>query len=334
VQVAGSVGAAVYGTDGTGREELLHRADLALYRAKSNGRGTFSFYDPDMDQQLQARRAIVRDLRQALLERQLHLHFQALYESDGRTLSGYEALLRWTHPQRGPIPPAEFIPIAEESGLIEELGRWVLSRACREARRWPASLSVSVNLSAAQFKRGNLVQTVADCLAKAGLPAHRLELEITESLLMSNTEQVVQTLHALTGMGVRIAMDDFGTGYSSLAYLWRFPFDKVKIDRAFTQNLDQDPKVDLIVRSIVTLAHSLDIRVNAEGVETQAQLQRLQDHGCDELQGFLLGRPTPVEALNHRGAAAAKPPTLPRAQTDFAPLATMPMPLPTQPMPL
>ncbi|HET9645369.1 MAG TPA: EAL domain-containing protein, partial [Burkholderiaceae bacterium] len=193
-------------------------------------------------------------------------------------------------------------PIAEESGLIEELGQWVLGRACREAAGWPPSLNVSVNLSARQFVRGDLVETVVACLDAAGLPARRLELEITESLLMSNTEQVIQVLHRLGALGVRIAMDDFGTGYSSLAYLWRFPFDKVKIDRAFTQHLDKDPKVKLIVRSIVMLAHSLGIRVNAEGVETDAQLLCLQEHGCDELQGFLLGRPTPGERLQHRGA--------------------------------
>jgi EAL domain-containing protein (putative c-di-GMP-specific phosphodiesterase class I) len=169
------------------------------------------------------------------------------------------------------------------------------------------------------------VGVVGACLEAAGLPAHRLELEITESLLMSNTEQVVQTLHRLTGMGVRIVMDDFGTGYSSLAYLWRFPFDKVKIDRAFTQHLGQDPKVDLIVRSIVSLAHSLNIRVNAEGVETPAQMRCLQEHGCDELQGFLLGRPSPATQLDHDGAPDVTPaPRLPRAVTDFATLATGP----------
>jgi EAL domain-containing protein (putative c-di-GMP-specific phosphodiesterase class I) len=182
-----------------------------------------------------------------------------------------------------------------------------------------------VNLSAAQFKQGDkLVEDVRRCLASSGLDASRLELEITESLLMGNTEQVVQTLHAFTEMGVRIAMDDFGTGYSSLAYLWRFPFDKVKIDRAFTHHLDQDPKVELIVRSIVSLAHSLNIRVNAEGVETPAQLQRLQQHGCDELQGFLLGRPTPPTQLRHEGARPVADHRLPRARTDFASMSGWP----------
>jgi EAL domain-containing protein (putative c-di-GMP-specific phosphodiesterase class I) len=190
---------------------------------------------------------------------------------------------------------------------------------------WPASLSVSVNLSPAQFRDGPaLVRQVANCLESSGLSASRLELEVTESLLIGNTDSVVETLHALTDMGVRIAMDDFGTGYSSLAYLWRFPFDKVKIDRAFTQNLDQDPRVELIVRSIVSLAHALNIRVNAEGVETPAQMQCLQRHGCDELQGYLLGRPAPPTHLRHDGAPQAAEPRLPRARTDIAPLSTRP----------
>ena len=325
VHAGGSVGAAVYGNDGLDTQELLHKADQALYRAKSQQRGSFSFYDAALDEALQARRSIARDLRLALHANELHLHFQPLYERDGRTLQGYEALVRWNHPARGPIPPGEFIPIAEESGLIEDLGVWVLARACDIASGWPESLSVAVNLSAAQFRRGDdLVRTVRQCLDAACLPANRLELEITESLLMGNTEHVIQTLHQLTEMGVRIAMDDFGTGYSSLAYLWRFPFDKVKIDRAFTQHLDSDPKVALIVRSIVSLAHSLNIRVNAEGVETDAQMRSLQAHGCDELQGFLLGRPAPATQLSHDGAPESAALKLPRARTDFATLSGQP----------
>lgn len=322
-----SVGAAVYGTDGAHAGELLHKADLALYRAKAEGRGRFSFYDAHTDQNLQARRSMIRDLRTALAQDGLTLHFQPLYEGDGTTLSGYEALARWTRPGHGPVSPMEFIPLAEEAGLIGELGEWVLRRACQEAVRWPESVGLSVNLSAAQF-RGDLVGCVSRCLQEAGLPGHRLELEITESLLLHNTDAALQTLHALAGMGVRIVMDDFGTGYSSLAYLWRFPFDKLKIDRAFTQNLENDPKVDLIVRSIVSLAHSMNIRVNAEGVETAAQLARLQEHGCDELQGFLLGRPAEAARLDHSKARAqAREATLPRAVTDFGELQTVSAPL-------
>lgn len=295
----GSVGAAIYGVDGLAPDELLHRADLALYRAKAAGRGTFSFYDAAMDLQLQERRVLTRDLREALTRDELSLHFQPLFESDGRTITGYEALMRWQHPKRGNIPPSVFIPLAEDTGMIDSLGRWVLRRACAEAALWAAPLTVAVNLSAMQFRRGDLVDVVTEALAEAGLAAHRLELEITESLLMGNTEPVIEALRSLSAMGVRIAMDDFGTGYSSLAYLWRFPFDKVKIDRAFTQNLANDPKVGLIVKSIILLAHSLDIRVNAEGVETSAQMSALQEHGCDELQGFLLGRPAPVNTQAH-----------------------------------
>jgi len=322
LQCAGSVGAAIYGSDGLDADELLHKADLALYRAKSEGRATYSFYDAGTDQRLQHRRAMTRDLRHAVQDEHLSLHFQPQYERDGTTLSGYEALVRWVHPKLGNIPPSDFIPLAEETGIIEELGRWVLRQACREAARWPSSLSVSVNLSAVQFRIGDLAQTVAEALDEARLSPLRLELEITESLLISDTDHVIGTLQRLAIMGVRIAMDDFGTGYSSLAYLWRFPFDKVKIDRSFTQHMECDPKVDLIVRSIISLAHSLNIRVNAEGVESPAQLNFLQRYGCDELQGFLLGRPAPVEQLRHTGATATPRQLPPRAQTDYMRLDT------------
>ena len=300
-----SVGAAIFGTDSDNDEDLMHKADLALYRAKASGRSTFSFYDASLDEKLETRRQLTRDLREAIGSgTQLSLNYQALWGSDGRTLTGYEALLRWHHPVRGPVSPAEFIPLAEDTGLIGPLGRWVLRTACAQAATWPDHLAVAVNLSAAQFRHDDLVELIAKTLDDAGLPATRLEIEITESLLMSNTEQVLGTLRVLSAMGVSIAMDDFGTGYSSLAYLWRFPFDKVKIDRAFTQHLGSDEKVNLIVKSIISLAHSLEIRVNAEGVETQPQLDELRAQGCDEFQGFLLARPKPVDQLNH-----AQPPS-------------------------
>jgi diguanylate cyclase (GGDEF)-like protein len=325
VACGASVGAAIFAVDAHDTDDLMHKADLALYRAKASGRGTFSFYDAALDQQLQQRHALTQALRQAIADEALTLHYQPLFHADGRTLTGYEALLRWQHPQRGNVPPSEFIPLAEDCGLIESLGAWVLRRACRDAALWPDGLSVAVNLSAAQFRSADLVGTVTQALAAAGLAPTRLELEITESLLMSNTEAVLHTLAALSRMGVRIAMDDFGTGYSSLAYLWRFPFDKLKIDRAFTQGLDQDPKVALIVRSIVTLAHALDIRVNAEGVETEGQMHALRGQGCDELQGFLLGRPAPLAALTHAPAAPPAPEPTPldadadALRTAFAP---------------
>ena len=301
-----SIGAAMFGVDAATPDEVLQKADLALQRAKAAGRGAFHFYDAALDRRLDERRQLVRDLRTALEaaqagtdDGQLALHYQPLLAADGRTLEGYEALLRWRHPVRGPIPPVDFIPLAEDSGLIVPLGRWVLHTACAAAARWPAGLTVAVNLSPAQFGAGAIDEQVREVLADTGLPAPRLEVEITESLLLTHTDDVTTTLRALDALGVKIAMDDFGTGYSSLSYLWRFPFHKVKIDRAFTLHLVEDPKVQLIVRSIVSLARSLGLRVNAEGVETEEQLRMLQELGCDELQGFLLGRPAPVEQLAH-----------------------------------
>jgi diguanylate cyclase (GGDEF)-like protein len=308
-----SIGAAMFGVDAATPDEVLQKADLALQRAKAAGRGAFHFYDAALDRRLDERRQLVRDLRAALEaaqagtdDGQLALHYQPLLAADGRTLEGYEALLRWRHPVRGPIPPVDFIPLAEDSGLIVPLGRWVLQTACAAAARWPAGLTVAVNLSPAQFGAGAIDQQVQEVLADTGLPAPRLEVEITESLLLTHTDDVTATLRALDAMGVKIAMDDFGTGYSSLSYLWRFPFHKVKIDRAFTLHLVEDPKVQLIVHSIVSLARSLGLRVNAEGVETDEQLRMLQELGCDELQGFLLGRPAPLEQLAHTERSAER----------------------------
>ena len=305
------VGAARLEAQGDGAELLMHKAKLALQRAQAAGLGNLRLFDPQLDRALQAQDGLAQELREAIDHGALRLHYQPLLGRDGHTLHGYEALARWPHAVRGFIPPMEFIALAEETGQIEALGRWVIESACREAARWPDALSVAVNLSSAQFRQGTaLLETVRGALAAAGLPARRLELEITESLLMNHTEQVLATLQALQALGVRIAMDDFGTGFSSLAYLWRFPFDKLKIDRAFTQGLGVDAKVDVIMGSIVSLAHALAIRVNAEGVETEAQRQALCALGCDELQGFLLGRPQPPEQLLHRQAAAEPAPEL------------------------
>ena len=305
--VTASIGAAIHGVDGRNVQALTHAADLALLHAKSLGPGKYSFYDAVLDRQLQDRQALTEDLRQALAQGSLRLHFQPLFAAKGSRLTGYEALARWPHPTRGFVSPAEFIALAEQSGQIHALGRWVITAACTEAARWPGALTVAVNLSPAQFLReGAVVEEVRAALQASGLPAARLEVEITESLLMGDTEQVLRSLHALHKLGVKIAMDDFGTGYSSLAYLWRFPFDKLKIDRAFTQGLGSDAKVDVIVGSIIQLAHSLAMRVNAEGVETLQQQQALALHGCDEFQGFLLGRPQPPEKLAHLLLAVAK----------------------------
>ena len=335
VYCGGSVGVAIHGRDATDPDDLLGKADLALYRAKANGRGTFSFYDLEMDRQMQARRELTRDLRDAIGANQMSLHYQPLYSRDAYTLTGYEALLRWHHPTRGDVEPVQFIALAEETGAIDAIGLWVLRRACAEAAKWPAPLTVAVNLSALQFASDNLVELVTQALLDAGLEPERLELEITESLLMHNTDQVMGQLRALSALGVSIAMDDFGTGYSSLAYLWRFQFDKVKIDRAFTHNLGHDAKVGVIVHSIISLAHSLNIRVNAEGVETPSQMAALQDRGCDELQGFLLGRPGPGAGLTHTGRSDAPDGANRRAAPRGSLFATLSMDLPaTHPGPM
>lgn len=300
VLLSACAGAARFGADGRTPEALLRAAEVALTRARAIGDGQWSCYDAQADQALKERRELADELRTALAEDRLRLHFQPIYDGHG-ALVGYEALARWPHPVRGLVPPALFIGLAEESGLIDEVGRWVLRTACREAATWPAPLRVAVNLSPAQVREGpELLRTVHGALDAAGLAPPRLEVEITESLLMGHDDEVLATLHGLTELGVRIALDDFGTGFSSLAYLWRYPFGKVKIDRAFTQRLGHEAKVDLIVRSIVRLAHALGMRVNAEGVETEQQRAALLGHGCDELQGYLLGRPQPAEQLPHR----------------------------------
>jgi diguanylate cyclase (GGDEF)-like protein len=307
--VAGaSVGAALTGADYPGAAELLRQADMALARAKAQGAGCFSFYDPALDRQVEERRTLAHELREAAAAGVLQMHYQPILAADGASLLGYEALMRWPHAARGMVPPGVFIPLAEATGQIETLGAFALERACAEAVQWPGALAVSVNLSAAQFRDGDaLVAHVQHCLARSGLAPERLVLEITESLLMSDVDMVVRTLNALALMHVQIAMDDFGTGYSSLGSLWRFPFGKVKIDRAFVKDLEHDDRVALVVRSIVSLAHSLAMRVTAEGVETARQAAMLRRLGCDELQGFLFGRPAAADALTHGGAASAMP---------------------------
>lgn len=300
-EIGASIGIALHGVDSQEADRLLQHADLALARAKADGRGTFRFYDARLDDELQRRRRLGVELRDALAANALALHFQPLMEAGSGRIVGYEALSRWPHPERGWVPPASFIPLAEQTGLIEDLGAWVLRAACREAARWPAPLTVAVNLSPAQFRRdGAIAEVVSVALRESGLAPERLELEITESLLMARTEPVLRALRELRGLGVSIAMDDFGTGYSSLAHLWRFPLDRVKLDREFTQSLADDAKVGVIVGSVVSMAHALGMCVTAEGVETEAQRQALAAHGCDVLQGFLLGRPSPPDRLPHQ----------------------------------
>ncbi len=294
LSISASIGIAL--SDGAATvtaETLLKCADLALHRAKAEGRATFRFFEAKMDARMQTRRALEVDLRRALAERQLMVFYQPLVRASTGIISGFEALLRWQHPERGLVSPAIFIPLAEETGLIGAIGAWVLQQACQDAASWPGELKVAVNLSPAQFTSRILVDDVAEALAHSGLPAHRLELEITESVLLQDDDAALSTLHELRGLGSRIAMDDFGTGYSSLSYLRRFPFDKIKIDQSFVRGMADHGDCLAIVRAVIGLGRSLGIAVNAEGVETPEQLAALRAEGCGELQGYLFSQPKP-----------------------------------------
>ena len=293
ITIGTSVGITFYPGDGNTPADLLKNSDIALYRAKADGRGAFRIFEPEMDSEMRDQRAIEQDLRAAIGSDQLNLYFQPQFATDTKVITGFEALLRWQHPTRGNISPATMIPIAEKSRLISRLGAWVIEAACASAMTWPVPHRVAVNLSAAQFRDGDLPAQVADILRRTCLPACRLELEVTESLLIDGTEQALATLRSLKGMGVRIALDDFGTGYSSLSYLRKFPFDKIKIDQSFIRGLGEDPNALSIVDAILAMGRSLDMKVIAEGIETDQQLQILRGQHCAEVQGFLLGRPMP-----------------------------------------
>jgi predicted signal transduction protein with EAL and GGDEF domain len=296
IMVGASIGIAVLGPDGLhyDPDELLKSADLAMYGAKADGRGIFRFFEPEMDARAQARRLLELDLRNAVTRNGFELHYQPLLDLQSDRITGFEGLLRWPHPNRGQVGPAEFIPLAEETGLIVPLGDWVLQQACRDAAHWPADITVAVNLSPVQFKNGDLVATVATALARSGLAPHRLELEITESVLLDKTKANLSTLHRLRDVGVRISLDDFGTGYSSLSYLRSFEFDKIKIDRSFIQHMSVERQSGAIVSAIAGLGESFGIATTAEGVETNEQLERLRAEGCTEVQGFLISRPIPA----------------------------------------
>jgi diguanylate cyclase (GGDEF)-like protein/PAS domain S-box-containing protein len=297
VQIGASVGIALAPLHGTDPDALLGFADIALYEAKSLGRCRVSLFSREMDHTRRSRAELERDLRQAVAEDRLHLLFQPQYELATGRLAGAEALLRWTDPNRGAVSPEDFIPIAEESGLIDTLGEWVLATACRDALRWPDHLRVAVNVSPAQFYAGNLITVVQRVLAETGLAPDRLELEITEGVFMQDSDLMRAALMGLKALGVRITLDDFGTGYSSLSYLRRMPLDKIKVDRSFVSALGQDPAAHALVRSIIGLAKVLGLETNAEGVETKAQIQMLRDEGCQEVQGYYFGRPMPAHEL-------------------------------------
>ncbi len=286
-----SIGAALLPESGVEPHRLLRHADLALYCAKADGRRTFRLFSPDMEAQLHKRRALESDLRRAIAMDELEIVYQPLLNLRSNIVVGFEALLRWKHPSRGYVPPSEFIPIAEEIGIIDSIGAWVLTHACMQAATWPESIKLAVNLSPVQFKAGDVVADVIDALRFSRLSACRLELEITESVLMEDTLQAGDALKRLKALGISIALDDFGTGYSSLNYLRKFPFDKIKIDQSFVQEMHKSPDCATIVRAVLMLANELGMVTTAEGVETGEQLEMLKAEGCTEAQGYLISRP-------------------------------------------
>ena len=298
IVIGASVGIAMAPADGETTDALMKNADLALNRAKREGRSTYHFFEAGMDAAIQLRRSIEAGLRLALERNELRLVFQPLVGLKENRITGLEALLRWESPERGAVPPSEFIPVAEETGLIVPIGEWVLREACKAAAGWPTNARVAVNLSPVQFKNQRLFETVQAALFEAGLPPTRLELEITESLLLAESEPTLHTLHRLRALGVRISMDDFGTGYSSLSYLRSFPFDKIKIDRSFMRDLDRKGDSLAIIKAVIGLGHSLGMSTTAEGVETEEQLDAVREQGCNEVQGFYFSPPLPAEAVH------------------------------------
>jgi diguanylate cyclase (GGDEF)-like protein len=296
IDIGCSIGIAMFPRDGTTYERLLSASDMALVRAKAEGRGRYCYFEPTMDAAARERHQLALDLRAAIGTTQFELHYQPQFALATNEVSGFEALLRWTHPTRGAVSPAEFIPLAEESGLILPLGEWVLREACHQAVSWPRPLDIAVNLSIAQFRQSGLCDKVRAVLEETGLSPHRLELEVTESLFLKSSAFAQDVLRDLKGLGVRISMDDFGTGYSSLATLQTFPFDKIKIDRSFVAQIGLTDKGSAIVRAIISLGESLGVAVIAEGIETEEQLAFLRQHRCAVIQGYLLGRPRPIAA--------------------------------------
>jgi len=307
VVIGASIGIAVGPGDGVSPEQIIRNADLALYRAKGDGRGTLRFFEPEMDAQMQEQRALECDLRKALLAGEFELYYQPVVDLASSEISGFEALIRWHHPTRGMVAPDMFIPLAEEIGLIVPLGEWAIRQACATAAQWPENLRIAVNLSPAQFRSPGLLQAIVGALAAAGMAANRLELEITETILLQDNEATLTLLYQLRELGVRIAMDDFGTGYSSLSYLQSFPFDKIKIDRSFVRDIAESPGSLNIVRAVAALANGLGMAATAEGVETQAQLDTIKSEGCTEMQGFLFSRPLPAAEIERLFLANCRP---------------------------
>jgi predicted signal transduction protein with EAL and GGDEF domain len=271
----------------------MKNADMALYRAKSDGRGTYHFFEAEMDTKAQERRLLELALREAIVSGEFELEYQPIVNLAQNRISGFEALLRWNHPTRGRMPPQEFIALAEDTGLIIPIGEWVLRSACAEAATWPNDLRVAVNVSPLQFRNKNTAARIASILSASGLSPNRLELEITEAVLLRNDDATRNELHEIRSLGVRISMDDFGTGYSSLNYLRSFPFDKIKIDQSFVHDLTDNPDSIAIIRAVAALARSFSIVTTAEGVETPEQLEQMRAEGCTEVQGFACSKPVP-----------------------------------------
>jgi diguanylate cyclase (GGDEF)-like protein len=307
VVVGASVGVAISPRQGRDTEQLLKNADMALYCVKANGRGTYAFFDPSMDAKVQQRRALEADLRAALGKGEFELHYQPIVALDTGAVLAFEALMRWRHPVRGLVSPADFVPLAEEVGLIVPMGEWVIETACREAASWSAPYRVAVNLSPIQFRSARLLETVEASLRYAGLDPSRLELEITESTMLQDSPATLAALHHLHGLGISIGMDDFGTGYSSLSYLRSFPFDKIKIDKAFIRDIHDSADAGAIVEAVVTLARSLNMVTLAEGVETAAQCEAVRRAGCQQAQGFLFSPPVPSSEIAATLARLAPP---------------------------
>lgn len=297
IVVSTSIGVAIAPDDGISSEKLLKNADIALYLAKIEGSGAVRFFEPEMDVRIQLRRMLELDLRGAVIRNEFELYYQPIINLIAGSITGFEALLRWNHPVRGLISPLEFIPLAEETGMIMPIGEWVLRTACAEAKTWPAPISLAVNLSPVQFKTDSLVGIVKAALEASGLRPDRLELEITESVLLQDTAGTLAALHQLRAMGIAVALDDFGTGYSSLSYLRSFPFDKIKIDQSFVRDLVMDKEAMSIIRAVTALGHSLCMKTTAEGVETLEQLNKLREEGCTEVQGYFFSRPKPASEL-------------------------------------
>jgi diguanylate cyclase (GGDEF)-like protein len=310
IVLTGSIGISIYHEDGRDPETLLKHADIAMFRAKEHGRNNYQFYSAQMNPHTLERLTLEAALRRALDRSEFALHYQPKFDLKTGHITGVEALLRWRHAELGNVSPAQFIPIAEETGLIEPIGAWVLKEACEQAARWQAQglrgVRVAVNLSARQFRNQKLGRDIRKCLVESGLDPSLLELELTESMVMQDPEQAASMLNELKSLGLSLSIDDFGTGYSSLAYLKRFPIDSVKVDRSFVKAIPQDAEDLAIVEAVIALAHSLRLRVVAEGVETQEQHGHLQGLGCDEMQGYYKSKPLPVEDITRLLVAASQ----------------------------